>query len=135
MTNSQQNLFSDGSDPDRQLAPFWPSESDWTMALQTQFESESFQKLVAYVTDQRSSHTVYPTAEDTFNAFRFSSLADTRVVILGQDPYHGPGQAHGLSFSVQSGIKIPPSLRNIYKEMATDLGCEIPAHGLSLIHI
>ena len=134
MTDPQLNLFdaSSGestSSSDQSPIPSWPVESDWTQALQPQFESEYFQKLIAYVAHERTNQTVYPTAEDTFNAFRFSSLADTRVVILGQDPYHGPGQAHGLSFSVQSGNKIPPSLRNIYKEMATDLDCEIPNHG------
>lgn len=126
MKNPQLDLFNEASE---QPIPYWPHESDWTQALQPQFESEDFQNLLAYVADERANQTVYPSAEDTFNAFRFSSLADTRVVVLGQDPYHGPGQAHGLSFSVQSGIKIPPSLRNIYKELASDLGCEIPEHG------
>ena len=128
MTNSQLDLFG-GDAGEQPLVPFWPLDSDWTQALQPQFSAEYFQNLMAYVSQQRVSQTVYPPAEDTFNAFRFSSLTDTRVVILGQDPYHGPGQAHGLSFSVQSGIKIPPSLRNIYKELADDLGVEIPAHG------
>ena len=134
MTNPQLNLFDGSSDENKSgteqpTVPFWPTDSDWTQALQPQFTSDYFQNLMKYVADERASQTVYPSAEDTFNAFRFSSLADTRVVILGQDPYHGPGQAHGLSFSVQSGIKIPPSLRNIYKELADDLDCEIPNHG------
>lgn len=127
MTKPQLNLFND--DTSDQPVQVWPVESDWTQALQPQLESDDFQKLMTYVANERASQTVYPSAADTFNAFRFSSLADTRVVILGQDPYHGPGQAHGLSFSVQSGIKIPPSLRNIYKELASDLDCKIPDHG------
>lgn len=107
----------------------WPPNSDWTTALESHFASEGFQQLLTFVTEQRTKHAVYPPAEDTFNAFHFSSLAETKVVILGQDPYHGPGQAHGLSFSVLPGIKIPPSLRNIYKELATDIGGEPPSSG------
>ena len=120
MNDSQLGLFGGDAGEQSNLdgnhlsVPFWPSESDWTTALKSQLESDDFKKLMAFVAEQRSEHTVFPKSEDTFNAFRFSSLADTRVVILGQDPYHGAGQAHGLSFSVQQGIKIPPSLRNIY---------------------
>ncbi len=138
MADSQLDLF--GGDVDEQpksvprsnnypSVPFWPSESDWTPALKSQLESDGFKKLMSFVADQRGEHTVFPTPEDTFNAFRFSSLAETRVVILGQDPYHGVGQAHGLSFSVQQRIKIPPSLRNIYKEYVTDIAADSPEHG------
>ncbi|MCL4122936.1 UNVERIFIED_CONTAM: hypothetical protein GTU68_016265 [Idotea baltica] len=107
----------------------WPSDSDWTAPLESHFASQDFQQLLAFVGEQRAEHAVYPPAADTFNAFHFSPLAETKVVILGQDPYHGPGQAHGLSFSVLPGIKIPPSLRNIYKELSSDTGCETPADG------
>ncbi|QEG24632.1 uracil-DNA glycosylase [Mariniblastus fucicola] len=108
----------------------WPTESDWSETLVTQFESDWFQELNRFVRQQRNDATVYPPAEDTFNAFRFTTLAETRVVILGQDPYHGPGQAHGICFSVSETVsKLPPSLKNIYKEMAADLECEIPQSG------
>ena len=112
------------------LPDHWPVDSDWTEALAPQLESDWFQTLSEFVNQQRGEATVYPPAEETFNAFQFTSLTNTRVVILGQDPYHGPDQAHGLCFSVQdSVIKLPPSLKNIYKEMAADLGCEIPPRG------
>ena len=112
------------------LADHWPADSDWTDALASQFESDWFQSLTEFVSEQRDQATIFPPAEETFNAFRFTSLADTRVVILGQDPYHGAGQAHGLCFSVRESVtKLPPSLKNIYKEMASDLECEIPTHG------
>lgn len=112
------------------LPDHWPIDSDWTDALASQFESDWFQALSEFVSEQRSEAIVFPPAEETFNAFRFTSLATTRVVILGQDPYHGPGQAHGLCFSVRDSVtKLPPSLKNIYKEMASELECEIPQHG------
>ena len=85
--------------------------------------------LGAFVEQEYAEHTVYPPVEDLFNAFRHTSYANARVLILGQDPYHGPGQAHGLSFSVRPGVKIPPSLRNMYKELADDLGVPISATG------
>jgi len=108
----------------------WPVDSDWTTALQAELNSDWFQTLTEFVSQQRIDATVYPPAEDTFNAFLWTALADTRVVILGQDPYHGPGQAHGLCFSVLDSVsKLPPSLKNIYKEMATDLDCTIPTSG------
>jgi len=107
----------------------WPADSDWTAHLEPHFAGQDFQQLLTFVANQRATQVVYPSAEDTFNAFHFSSLAETKVVILGQDPYHGPGQAHGLSFSVLPGVKIPPSLRNIYKELASDTGSQIPDHG------
>ena len=108
----------------------WPVESDWTEALKDELSSDWFQALTEFVDQQRSEATVYPPAADTFNAFLWTSLAETRVVILGQDPYHGAGQAHGLCFSVlESVTKLPPSLKNIYKEMAADLECEVPSHG------
>ena len=112
------------------LLKHWPAESDWTVALKPQFESDWFAELAQFVDDQQQEATVYPPVSETFRAFELTSLSDTRVVILGQDPYHGAGQAHGLCFSVSESVsKLPPSLKNIYKEMATDLECEIPGHG------
>ena len=112
------------------LPPHWPADSDWTQALAPQFESDWFQTLTEFVEQERSTATVFPGPEETFNPFRFTSLADTGVVILGQDPYHGEGQAHGLCFSVLDSVsKLPPSLKNIYKEMAVDLDCETPLKG------
>ncbi|MCL4135976.1 UNVERIFIED_CONTAM: hypothetical protein GTU68_047812 [Idotea baltica] len=107
----------------------WPGKSDWTKLLGGHFGTKGFQQLIHFVADQRQKETVFPPTEDVFNAFRFTSFDDTKVVILGQDPYHGPGQAHGLSFSVLGDTRIPPSLRNIYKEMVEDLGCEMPTTG------
>ena len=109
---------------DRALPENFPAKSDWASLLVPTFESDLFQSLTAYVTQQRLSETIFPSAVDVFNAFRFCSFADTKVVILGQDPYHGPGQAHGLSFSVPVDQKLPPSLKNIFKELKSDLGCE-----------
>ena len=107
----------------------WPAESDWTEMLHMEFATESFRQLGEFVAQQRESETIYPPADQVYEAFRFSSFQQTKVVILGQDPYHGAGQAHGLSFSVAADEKIPPSLRNIYKELHGDLGCPIPEHG------
>ena len=110
--------------------PNWPVDSDWTDALKESLESPWFASLQKFVTEQRDTETVYPPADQVFRAFELTSLADTRVVILGQDPYHGPDQAHGLCFSVPETIsKLPPSLKNIYKELSADLGCDIPQHG------
>jgi len=112
------------------LPQHWPVDSDWTQALAPQFESDWFQTLTDFVAQERNEATVFPDPAETFNAFELTSLAETRVVILGQDPYHGAGQAHGLCFSVRDSTpKLPPSLKNIYKEMATDLECEIPSGG------
>lgn len=107
----------------------WPVESDWSDRLSEVFQSEKFQSLVQFVESERSKHTVFPPADEVFTAFRETSYADTKVVILGQDPYHGAGQAHGLSFSVKEGVKHPPSLRNIFKELAGDLEHEVPGSG------
>ena len=79
--------------------------------------------------EEYETHRIYPPQPDVFNALRYSSYADTKVVIFGQDPYHQEGQAHGLCFSVNRGVKIPPSLLNIYKELKEDIGMEIPSHG------
>jgi uracil-DNA glycosylase len=109
--------------------PAWPAESDWSEILRDEFESESFQALQNFVSKQRALRSVYPPEADVFQAFRMSSFQSTKVVILGQDPYHGSGQAHGLSFSVREGCQLPPSLKNIFKELVSDLGIAYPVHG------
>ena len=103
----------------------------WTEALAKEKTTPYFQELMLYVQSEREAgKVIYPPKEDVFNAFAMTALEDIRVVILGQDPYHGPNQAHGLCFSVLPGVKIPPSLRNIYKELADDIdGFTIPNHG------
>lgn len=90
---------------------------------------ETTSRLMAVVEELRKTETIYPSQEKILNALAFTAPKDVRVVILGQDPYHGPNQAMGLSFSVPQGEKLPPSLRNIYKEMASDLGCSMPESG------
>lgn len=90
---------------------------------------ETTSRLMAAVEELRKTETIYPSQEKILNALAFTAPKDVRVVILGQDPYHGPNQAMGLSFSVPQGEKLPPSLRNIYKEMAADLGCSMPESG------
>ena len=102
--------------------------SSWEL-LETELQADYFNDLVQFVAAERETSVVYPEAADVFSAFEATPLEDVRVLLLGQDPYHGEGQAHGLSFSVREGTKIPPSLRNIYKELADDIGCEIPTHG------
>ncbi|MCT4542902.1 MAG: uracil-DNA glycosylase [Vallitalea sp.] len=104
-------------------------ENDWQELLQEEFNKDYYSKLRSFLKEEYTKHTVYPNMYDIYNALHFTSYKDVKVVILGQDPYHGPNQAHGLSFSVKHGIKIPPSLRNIYKELHTDIGCTIPNHG------
>ncbi|MFM2480395.1 uracil-DNA glycosylase [Celerinatantimonas sp. YJH-8] len=107
------------------------TETSWTPILGEEKQQPYFQQALAFVAHERASgKAIYPKAEDVFNAFRFTPLEQLKVVILGQDPYHQPGQAHGLCFSVQPGVRVPPSLVNIYKELATDIpGFQIPAHG------
>lgn len=104
-------------------------ENDWKIALGEEFHKPYYKELYSFVKNEYNTHIVYPSAQDLFNAFAFTPLQDVKVVILGQDPYHGEGQAHGLCFSVQKGVKIPPSLVNIYKELEDDLGCYIPNNG------
>ncbi|OJV53769.1 MAG: uracil-DNA glycosylase [Bacteroidetes bacterium 43-16] len=102
----------------------------WLRQLHEEFDQEYFQKITEKVKQDISSGIeVYPNGKDIFRAFELCSFEDTKVVLLGQDPYHGPGQAHGLCFSVPEGIRTPPSLVNIYKELHTDIGCIIPNHG------
>ena len=103
----------------------------WESIINDERDKEYFQSVLAFVEQQRNSgKTVYPPQEQVFSAFDMTPFESVRVVILGQDPYHGANQAHGLAFSVLPGVKIPPSLRNMYKELAQDIeGFEIPSHG------
>lgn len=100
--------------------------NDWDEILRGEFESEYYLFLREFLKYEYSHHRIYPPMNDIFNALRYTSYADTRVVILGQDPYHGEGQAHGLCFSVKDGTPPPPSLKNIFKELETDLGIKPP---------
>ena len=103
--------------------------NDWENYLQAEFQKEYYQKLRRFLISEYKAGPVYPDMYDLFNAFHNTSYSGTKVCIIGQDPYHGPGQAHGLCFSVKPGVEIPPSLRNIYQELHNDLGCPIPNHG------
>jgi uracil-DNA glycosylase len=104
-------------------------ESGWKTLLKSEFEKDYFTKLTQFVRDEYRAHEVFPPANKIFNAFDLCPLEKTRVVILGQDPYHDVNQAHGLCFSVLNGVRIPPSLQNIYKEIAADLGKKPPLTG------
>jgi uracil-DNA glycosylase len=106
-------------------------EPSWLKVLEPEFEKDYMIKLKKQLKDEKDAgHTIYPKGKDIFNAFWKTPFTNLKVVILGQDPYHGSNQAHGLSFSVQKGIAIPPSLQNIYKELQTDIpGFKIPNHG------
>ena len=103
--------------------------NDWLEPLSSEFRKGYYSQLYNFVKDEYSKTVVYPPAEDIFNAIHFTPLKDVKVLLLGQDPYHNEHQAHGLSFSVQPGQDIPPSLVNIYKELHDDLGCYIPNNG------
>lgn len=103
--------------------------NDWNEILKCEFEKEYFIKLSAFLDEEYASKKIYPPRNEIFTALELSSYADTKVVILGQDPYHGEGQAHGLCFSVKHGIEPPPSLKNMYKELYDDLGIVPPTHG------
>ena len=103
--------------------------NDWEEILRPEMEKEYYKKLRAFLIKEYKTKTIYPDMYDIFNALHYTSYKDTKVVILGQDPYHGPNQAHGLAFSVKPRVKIPPSLINIYKELQNDLGCYIPNNG------
>lgn len=103
--------------------------NSWQTILSDEFTKPYYQKLWQFLEQEFAHQTVYPKKEQIFAALNLTPYEDVKVVILGQDPYHGPNQAHGLAFSVQPGVKTPPSLQNIYKEMVTDLGCQPVAHG------
>ena len=100
--------------------------NDWDLYLQDEYEKEYFQELIKFVDDEYKNKTIYPKKSEIFNAFHYTSYNDTKVVILGQDPYHGINQAEGLSFSVKNTVKKPPSLQNIFKELEDDLGIPFP---------
>lgn len=103
--------------------------TDWLDLLNDEFSKEYYTKLRSFLTNEYNHNTVYPNMYNIFQALNLTPYSEVKVVILGQDPYHGENQAHGLSFSVSPGVKIPPSLVNIYKELHTDLGCYIPNNG------
>ena len=105
------------------------STTDWNPVLRGEFAKDYWAPLQRFVADERTHGTVYPPHEDVFNALHLTPYAGTKVLILGQDPYHGPRQAHGLCFSVRHGVASPPSLVNIFKELEADLGIPRPAHG------
>jgi uracil-DNA glycosylase len=101
----------------------------WDDYLQTEFKKAYYQELRMFLKDEYGRRAVYPKADDIYNAFRYTSFEDVRVVILGQDPYINQGEAHGLAFSVNKGVKVPPSLKNVHKELSADLGIAPPSHG------
>ena len=103
--------------------------NDWDTILADEWQKPYYKELRAFLKQEYANNTVYPDMNDIFNALKYTSFEDTRVVIIGQDPYHGEGQAHGLCFSVKEGVPFPPSLRNIFKELSTDVGKEIPKSG------
>ena len=104
-------------------------KNDWAQLLDDELNEPYYQELRKFLIDEYSTKQIFPNMYDIFNALHFTSYADTKVVILGQDPYHEPGQAHGLSFSVLPDVPPPPSLINIFKELRDDLGCFIPNNG------
>ena len=104
-------------------------EESWKILLSDEFNKDYFTELKQFLLEEKKQHTIYPIGSDIFNAFNFTPFEKIKVVILGQDPYHGNGQAHGLSFSVPDGVKKPPSLKNIFKELAEDLQIPIAKTG------
>lgn len=104
-------------------------DNDWQGLLEEEMEKEYYQNLRQFLIKEYSTRTIYPDMYDIFNALHLTAYKDVKAVILGQDPYHGPNQAYGLAFSVKEGVRIPPSLINIYKELKDDLGCYIPNNG------
>jgi uracil-DNA glycosylase len=103
--------------------------NDWDKILENEFQKDYYKSIRAFLKNEYFSRTVFPPMHDIFNALKYTPYSEAKVVILGQDPYHEIGQAHGLSFSVKKGVKIPPSLVNIYKELNSDIGMKIPNHG------
>lgn len=101
----------------------------WQINLQKEFKKSYFVELNGFIENEKLTQTIFPKESDVLKAFELTAFEDVKVVVIGQDPYHGINQAHGLSFSVNKGIKIPPSLQNIFKEIKTDVGCDIPNHG------
>lgn len=103
--------------------------NDWNDLLRDEFDKEYYTNLHNFLIEEYKTKTIYPEMHDIFNALHYTEYKNVKVVILGQDPYHGPNQAHGLSFSVKPGVPVPPSLKNIFKELNSDLGCYIPNNG------
>lgn len=103
--------------------------NDWAPLLEPEFTKTYYKQLRSFLEEEYKKAVIYPHMHDIFNALHYTAFSDVKVVILGQDPYHGPNQAHGLSFSVQHGVKQPPSLINIFKELESDLGYLPPSHG------
>ena len=103
--------------------------TDWNPLLRSEFEKPYWKELQSFVRDERERCTVYPAHDEVFAALHRTAYADVKAMILGQDPYHGPRQAHGLCFSVQDGVAVPPSLANIFNELRDDVGVPVPAHG------
>ncbi len=103
--------------------------NEWDSLLKDEFEKEYYQKLRSFLVKEYSTRTIYPDMYDIFNALKYTSYSDVKAVIIGQDPYHGEGQAHGLCFSVKKGVVPPPSLKNMYKELESDIGFKAPRHG------
>jgi uracil-DNA glycosylase len=101
----------------------------WREALKAEFAHPYMEELKAFLVEEKKHHTIFPQGSHIFNAFNSTPFENVKAVILGQDPYHGAGQAHGLSFSVQQGVALPPSLHNIFKELVSDIGCEYPQSG------
>ena len=106
-----------------------PISNDWQQALKAEYGKPYYRQLYQFINEEYRTKKIFPPGKDIFNAFHLTPLASVKAVILGQDPYHGDGQAHGLCFSVNKGVEIPPSLVNIYQEVHDDLGCFIPSHG------
>jgi uracil-DNA glycosylase len=102
---------------------------DWRSVLAEEFDKPYFKKLQEFVDEQREHHKVYPPPDEVFSAFKAAPFNKVKVLLLGQDPYHGAGQAHGMCFSVKPGVRPPPSLVNMFQELHDDLGCKIPNHG------
>ncbi len=103
--------------------------NDWAPLLEDQFKQPYYLRLRSFLKEQYQTKTIFPPMEDIYNALHYTPFSTVKVAILGQDPYHGPNQAHGFSFSVKKGVPQPPSLKNIFKELANDLGYSIPTHG------
>ena len=103
--------------------------NSWDNLLKEEFQKEYYQVLRKNLAQEYKTQTIYPAMENIFNALKYTSFEDVKVLLLGQDPYHGPNQAHGLCFSVQKGVDKPPSLKNMFKELESDLGIKVPSHG------
>jgi uracil-DNA glycosylase len=127
MADTQPDLFG-AAEPRELIAP--PDlPASWAEVLAEEFTKPYFQKLQQFVAEQRQGHTIFPPEKQVYTAFFLTPYPEVKVLLLGQDPYHDEGQAHGLCFSVQPGTPPPPSLRNIFIELRNDLGCKIPYHG------